>query len=121
MAIDIPRDLFESVAPKYIGDARFETFKAIVLDTMDEIVWGTSARVQYAAALLIAHQMEIADRNGASGEISKRRLGDASIEFNTPSGSGGSNIHELNSTSFGREHLRIRRTIILTPQVSGCQ
>lgn len=65
---------------------------------------------EYAVALLAAHSLTIASRNGASGgAVSSLQEGNLSISYSDAQGSIG-----LSATSYGVELQRLRRQYIMT-------
>ena len=125
MAIDIDKDyIVENIAPELasVPAGRFSTIIDVAKESVSEDVWGD--RAVYATGVLTAHILTVFNRGGGAGiggEIKRKKIGDSEIEFGLTSGKYSENTHELNTTSYGKEFLRCRRSLVLTPRVSSCQ
>jgi hypothetical protein len=126
VAITIDKDyVVENIAPhlESIPEGRFSVIIDVAKQSVAEDIWGDKS--DYAAAVLTAHILTFLTRGGAagvSGEVKRKKIGDSEIEFaTTMAGKYIEGHHELNTTSYGKEFLRLRRSLVLTPRVSSCQ
>ncbi len=107
------------VAPQFEDQqARVEKMIAIACESVDATVWGTKA--VHATALLTAHMLTVFDREakgGGSGEVKRKKLGDTEIEYAVNMSE---DMHELATTGYGKEFLRCRRQLCLSPLLAGC-
>jgi len=109
---------FQAFFPGLCADsARVQLFLDLAVAQVPEHVWGVSTKA--ARLYLAGHMLTMADRaaKGISGAVTQSRVGDLSRSYAAPS-SGGS--EELKQTAFGLEFLRLRRTVAITPMVTGC-
>lgn len=106
------------IAPEYssIDDERFNALKEIAEEFVDETLFKT--RTNYAVALYIAHILKIGEGQGTTGEVVSRTVGDVNERYQTmiqsPTGNTG-----LSQTSYGRQYLEVRKTIVKTPIING--
>ena len=109
--MDLDKALFKHLAPE------LEETTNAVLDAVSEQaalqinadLWNDLAT--YGLVMLTAHMLTIAKRRGQSGPITGERVGDISRSYGT-AGNG-----DLESTSYGREFLRVRKTLLISPMV----
>lgn len=73
-------------------------------------VWGDL--VDMGITYLTAHMMTLANRSGTNGTLSKEKVGDLERAYSVPSTSTG-----FESTTYGAEYLRMRKTLLMTPLV----
>jgi hypothetical protein len=103
-----PSDILSAIAPEldavdpivrdlHLGLAEDQTGKAY-----------KGAR-DHAVALLAAHTLTAAQRGGASGAVSQLKEGGLSVGF-----AGREGATDLESTSYGAELVRLRRSYIMT-------
>jgi len=119
VAISTDSDMVIVVAPELEGTNtdRIDQFIEWAKNSVDESVWGDNA--DYATALLAAHMLTVANKRGIGGETKRKKLGDTEIEFATMGAAGNQQPHELTVTSYGKEFLRVRRTLQMGPLVAG--
>jgi len=122
VAISTDYDFVIDVAPELSGESetRINRFIGLAKLSVSEDVWG--AKADFATALLAAHYLTMATREGVGGEVKRKRIGEAEIEYGLTGGGSTSTdaVHELNLTSYGKQFLQLRRTLVITPRVSGC-
>lgn len=100
-----PADILDAIAPELADNAG----KGVHL----ELAEGQTGKVygdqrNYAVALLAAHTLTLAKREGSSGSINSLSEGNLSVSFQN-NGSDG----ELASTSYGLELKRLRKQYIM--------
>ena len=117
MTIDVTYDDVICIAPELEGkESLIEKLIPVACDSVSESVWG--AKADWGVTVLTAHLATSFSRGGVGGEIKKKKVGDNEIEYGINSQS--DDPHELSTTSYGKEFLRCRRTLVLTPTVAGC-
>ncbi len=101
----------------YIGYAKL---------SVPEKKWGV--KYDFGLLLLTCHLLtlailqEMAMEKGALGPVTSETLGDSSRSFGGGGGeSSGVNGDSLNQTSYGREFLRLQRSLVKTPFVVMCK
>jgi hypothetical protein len=117
VAITTTADDVLDIAPELAGqEPRITRFIEHAKLYVSEAVWGGKAN--FATALLTAHLVSsLGGANGAiGGEVKKKKVGDNEIEFAVDMST---NPHELGTTSYGKQYLALRRTLVLSPLVSG--
>ncbi len=125
MAITTDADFVIDVAPELEGTktSRMDRFIEVAKGSVSESVWGSGAeKADYATALLTAHILTVLNRKGIGGEVRRKKVGDTEVEYSTVTGGRADSAeaqHELNQTSYGREFLRRRRQLVITPRVAG--
>jgi len=119
VAINTDSDMVICVAPELEGTDpdRIDKFIGWAKNSVAEDIWLDQA--DYGTALLAAHMLTVSNRRGIGGEVKRKKLGDSEIEFNVLSAAGSVQPHELATTSYGREFLRVRRTLQMGPLVAG--
>jgi len=106
------------IAPEFasVDDERFNALKATAEEFVNEDLFKT--RTNYAVALYIAHMLKIGQGQGVTGEISERRVGEVSEKYQTSistiTGSTG-----LSQTSYGKQYLEVRKSIVRTPLINS--
>ncbi len=117
MAITTTADDVTCIALQLVGqETRIEKFIEIAKLSVSESVWG--AKANYDTALLTAHMLTVFDRgSGVGNDIKRKKLGDEEIEYQV---SRAEDPHELATTSYGKEFLRCRRQLVLSPVLAGC-
>lgn len=114
MAITTTTDDVVAIAPELEGqEPRITIFIEYAKLDVAESVWRPKANL--AVALLTAHMLTVLNGNGIGGETTKKKLGDMEIEF-----SASKSDDSLNMSSYGKEFLRLRKGLVLTPLVAGC-
>lgn len=109
---------FQTFFPGLCADAaRIQLFLDLAVAQVPEGVWGSVTK--QARLYLAGHMLIMADRaaKGISGAITSSKVGDLARTYAAPA-TGGS--EELKQTGFGLEFLRLRRTVAITPMVTGC-
>lgn len=104
-----PTELLTALAPEL--DAVDASVKTVHIDLAEQQT-GTvfkDAR-NHAVALLAAHTLTMANRNGASGAATSLKEGQLSAGFAAV----GNTTDELAATSYGAELLRLRRSYIMS-------
>lgn len=107
------------VAPEFSTESSdtFAFFIAEAARYINRTVWG--AKADYAQALLTAHFMKSRGSSGGSGApagpIQSEKVGDISTTYATPVVSGTS----FSTTAYGQQFEQIKRTIVVSPFVSG--
>lgn len=115
MAVSIDKDyIVEIIAPELasIPENVFDELIPVACVSVDEDLWGIKAK--YATGLMVAHMLAMLRRKGTSGNVRRKKIGQAEIEFDTTlgSGSGGKDPHELSQTSYGSLFLQCRRGLV---------
>lgn len=109
--------LVKDLAPELIpqGDTRINQFIGFAYLQVDEDRWGSIADL--GVAYLAAHLLTVSARggSGAAGPVTSESVGSVSRSFGSSSSQAGSG--SLDSTSYGREHLRLRGLLSMTPEV----
>lgn len=106
------KDLFPEFAS--VSDARIQLFIDQASLSVNASVWGNKA--DFGIQYLTAHLITVANRggSGAAGPITSEKVGDLQRSYaNNVSAS----AHELGSTGYGMEFLRLRRSLFITPRV----
>lgn len=98
-----PADILPAIAPE-LADADTETHIELAEGQTGD-VYGDQR--PYAVALLAAHMLTLANREGASGALESRKEGGLSVSFGAGSGTA------LGSTSYGAELERLRASLIM--------
>lgn len=112
------RDILFDIAPEFeTADtdalARVDRFINRAAGEVNRAAWGCKA--DEATALLAAHRLTMRARPGnAAGAVTMERTADRQRNFAVPA-SGAGDI--LASTSYGAEFVRLRKTIVIGPQV----
>lgn len=75
------------------------------IDLADTQVSASMCNRELVVAYLAAHTIEMANRGGSGGSVASESEGGLSRSYAAPSDSS-----QLNSTSYGSEHLRLIRT-----------
>lgn len=94
-------------------DSRINTFISYAENYINSSVFGTKA--DFARLLYTAHLLTISARgsSGASGPLTSEKVGDLQRSYASP----GSVTDSLESTSYGLEFLRLRKTLLISPIV----
>lgn len=110
---NVTLEYFGYIAPEYanIDCERFNALKDTACEFVSEKLFGT--KTKYATALYIAHILKIGDRKGISGDVVSERVGDVSRSYGDYKSS--SNPSGLEDTSYGKQFLAVRRSVIKTP------
>lgn len=105
------KELFPEFAAT--ADARIQLFIDQSTLSVNTAVWGNKA--DFAIQYLTAHLLTVVNRGGggAAGPITSEKVGDLQRSY----ASGGAVAHELGSTGYGMEFLRLRRSLHITPRV----
>ena len=113
------------IAPQFEDQKdRIEKLIPIACMSVSESEWGDKAA--HAGALLTAHMMVTLIQQGgaAGGAIKRERIGDQEIEYENRLGGSSDDIssdeRQLATTAYGREYLRCRNTLVITPMLTGC-
>ena len=103
------------IAPEYtsVDTERFNALKDIAADFVNDNVFGGKTR--YAQALYIAHILKIGERQGASGTVISEKVGDVSKNYSDPNKSMSLGSDGLGDTSYGRQYLAVRKSVVRTP------
>lgn len=108
------------IGPEFenVSDTRIDFFITIAALSVDADVFGDFT--DPAHGYLTAHLLTISSRNGASGQVKREKVGDLEVEYADEGKSIG--LAELNATGYGREYLRIRKSVVRTPVLAqvGC-
>lgn len=115
MAVAIDKDyIVEIIAPELesVSEDVFDELISVYCTSVDAELWG--AKAKYATGLLVAHALTMLRRQGTAGNVRRKKIGQAEIEFDTTlgSGSGGEDPHELSQTSYGTLFLQCRRGLV---------
>ena len=97
-----------------LENSQINIFLGMAKRCINASVWGDKA--DDGIKLLTAHFVSMANRGGASGSITKEKVGDLEISY----GSGGGSESDLATTSWGKLFLAMRRTLVITPMVVSC-
>lgn len=102
-----------NVAPELssVSSERMSYFITEASRYINSTKWG--AKSDFAHALLTAHLLTISNKNGISGEVIEEKVGDLSRKFS----SSGSDVSSLASTSYGKQFLQLRKSLIISPMV----
>ena len=114
MALDLT--VFVAVAPEYatlsVGEqSRRDTLATVAETEISESIFGS--KYDLAIALLTAHWMKQGDMGGAGGLLTQEKVGDLSRTYQQPS----LEATDLDSTSYGTQFKRIRRQVLVIPNV----
>ncbi len=106
------------VAPEYanVDDERFVAIRATAEEFVDEKLFKT--RTNYAVALYVAHMLKLGDGQGATGQIIERKVGDVSEKYQT-SKNGVGDQTGLSQTTYGKQYLQVRKSILKTPIINS--
>lgn len=109
MALNKP--LFDKVAPEY---STMTVSELSILTTeaekeVSEKCFGD--KTEHAVALLVAHMLKIAERNGTSGQITMEKVGRLERQYSDLE----EVIDSLQSTTYGLEFIRLRKQNVVTP------
>lgn len=103
-----PADILTAIAPEMVAvDPAVRDVHLELAENQTGSVFG-SAR-NHAVALLAAHGMTLATREGMGGQVVSRKEGDLSVGF----GAAGREASPLGATSYGVELERLRRSYIM--------
>lgn len=109
-----PADI-KTLFPEFAAesDARIQLLLDQALLSVNASVWGNKA--DFGIQYLTAHLLTVLNRGGggASGPITSEKVGDLQRSY----ASSGAVTHELGSTGYGLEFLRLRRSLFITPRV----
>lgn len=97
--------LFDMIAPELAGNAN-KTDAIALAETQTGKAYGDAR--EHAVALLAAHILTVANREGQSGAVSTIKEGNLSIRYQ------GSVPGYLGTTSYGAELDRLRRSYIMS-------
>lgn len=103
------------IAPEYanIDAERFNALKDIAKEFVTARVFGE--KTNYATALYIAHILKVGERQGISGSVISERVGDVSRSYSDPNSNSSSGKSGLEDTSYGKQFVAVRRSIVKTP------
>jgi len=104
--------LLGQLAPEYVSfsdSTRFAVLKGIAEGFVDETLF--VGKVDAAVTYLIAHMLKIGERGGSAGAINSEKVGDLSRSYHK----GSDKNMELQTTSYGLEYLRCRKSTLKTP------
>lgn len=105
------RDIAPELATE--PEARLQTFLDFAALSINSSVWG--AKADFAQALLAAHYLTMANRGGAGGALTSEKVGDLSRSYGQLEGA------ELyGATAYGMQYVQLRKTLVITPMVTGC-
>lgn len=112
MALDTA--IFAAVAPQYASTpvATLNTLYGLAEHTVNDDVWTDWA--EHGKALLVAHMLAMAERGSASGPVESERVGDLSRTYAIATTTS-TDDDSLNETAYGREFLRVRRGLTVSP------
>lgn len=97
--------ILDSIAPQFVGRADKAVFISMATEQSNSSYFGTM--YSYAVAYLAAHLMTLSStaRNGSAGAESSKSEGQLSVSYATISSD-----NSLNSTWYGQEYMRLRRS-----------
>lgn len=89
-------------------------------------IWKDKA--DFGTILLTCHMLKLkkandaASASGAVGTVTSEKVGDLARSYGGFGGGSGADPSEasLGQTSYGQEFLRLRRSLVITPLVTGC-
>ena len=116
MSLNVP--IFEAIAPEFAGltsTTQRDTLAGLAQNQVSSDIWGK--HYDHAVALLTAHMMKIASKNGSSGAVQTEKVGDVSVSYNTAALAFVTKGDELQATSYGQEFKRLRKQILRTPVI----
>lgn len=105
-------EFVRTIAPELSGETndRINFFLDIADKSIAEPIWGIHA--DYGRGYLAAHLMTISNRGGLAGPVKEEKVGDLSQTFAVSDAA-----TALDSTSYGKEYLRLRSEIAKTPVI----
>ena len=111
----VNRDYVLKIAPEFeeTSNERMAFIIDIAKQSVNTNVWG--AKADYAVALLTAHILTESKRaqQGVTGAVKSEQISDTKTSYdNAPQSNS-----EYSSTNYGREFLRVRKSIFITPMV----
>lgn len=103
-----------TIAPEFSSetDDRINVFIEIADRSIAENIWSDHA--DYGRGYLAAHLMTISSRGGLAGPVKSEKVGDLSQSFAVSDAA-----TSLDSSSYGKEYLRLRSEIAKTPVVAS--
>ena len=121
MALD--QDIFKAVAPEFAALVSPIVEPVLSLVPLAELevksdFWGD--KTDHGVALLVAHMVAMGKKGGSGsniGGVKKLKVGKMEKEFATVNTE---SIKAIESTSYGLEFVRIRRTLVKSPFFISC-
>jgi hypothetical protein len=110
-----PADI-KALFPEFASesDLRIQLFLDQAAFSVNASVWGNKA--DFAIQYLTGHLLTVANRggSGAAGPVTSEKVGDLQRSY---ANNVSAVAHELGSTGYGMEFLRLRRSLYITPRV----
>ena len=107
--------LFVQTFPEFSSvpnDARFATLLDFAEDDVNSNVWGD--KTDRGIALLLGHMLATFDGTiSTAGNVTSEKVGDLARSYAEYTG----DDTELGQTKYGREFLRVRKTLLISPFV----
>ncbi len=130
--IDITAADVAALAPEYAtlagttaGALQIDTVIAYARTFVNETRWG-EAKAKFGTILMTAHLLktlsfgaEVGLDAGASGAVTMKKVGDLQVSYSVATVQGASVLDQLLlTTSYGRNFIMLRKTVLTTPLVT---